>query len=409
MSRQLRIAAWMALLFSAHYAGQAVAQTPLSTAFTYQGQLKMNGVPLTGTAAFEFSLWDDAGTGDPPAGGNQIGPTLVYAGGAGHPPPIALTNGLFTVELDFGIAVFAEEARWLQIAVRTPARGVIIDPLPFTALSPRQPITPAPLALKTLGISPRQIAALEAQSAVAGLVNVSPIVTNCLQSDERIRCDENILINIALQDGVATSLELVTLVPPGAPREEAVQLVIEKRPLPVPSTIKAFTVNLTVTQGAPTYESSVSPADPIYASDHDPTYPLTFVYTARLIGDAHLTLETAPATVKWILTESRGSIAGHQISPYGAFAHDVNLTLSVANNGDYETVYIVSVSNCPPTVDPIPAQAQMLAAAEDSDFVFTLHNSVPFGDADACTVTLKAPHGKIYESTAIDFPPPTGN
>ena len=48
-------------------------ETPLGTAFTYQGQLKEGSAPFDGTADFEFTLWDDAGSGNPPTGGTQVG------------------------------------------------------------------------------------------------------------------------------------------------------------------------------------------------------------------------------------------------------------------------------------------------------------------------------------------------
>ena len=108
-------------------------ETPLTTAFTYQGQLKQGGVPFGGTADFQFSLWDAA------TGGAQIG-ALVPVNA------VHVANGLFAVNLDFGAAAFSGNARWLQLAVRSPAGGGA-----FTTLSPRQPLTAAPYALYALG------------------------------------------------------------------------------------------------------------------------------------------------------------------------------------------------------------------------------------------------------------------
>jgi hypothetical protein len=53
----------------------------------------------------------------------------------------AVSNGLFTVSLDFGAGVFAGADRWLEIGVRTNGGGA------FTMLTPRQALTPTPYAI----------------------------------------------------------------------------------------------------------------------------------------------------------------------------------------------------------------------------------------------------------------------
>ena len=52
-----------------------------------------------------------------------------------------VTNGLFTVTLDFGTAAFQGDARWLQIAVRPTGGGS------YTTLAPRQALTATPYAM----------------------------------------------------------------------------------------------------------------------------------------------------------------------------------------------------------------------------------------------------------------------
>jgi hypothetical protein len=112
--------------------GGAVAQTPVGSGFSYQGQLKDAGAPVNELADFKFGLWDAA------AGGTQIGSTLSLAG-------VDVWNGLFTVWLDFGTSAFAGDARWLEIEVRVPS-GIGS----YTLLSPRQEVGAVPYALYAL-------------------------------------------------------------------------------------------------------------------------------------------------------------------------------------------------------------------------------------------------------------------
>lgn len=97
------------------------------TAFTYQGQLAFGTGPANGTYDLTFSLWNAA------TGGSQAGSTITQTG-------LAITNGAFTVLLDFG-NVFDGTSYWLELGARTNGAAA------FTLLSPRQELTPTPYAI----------------------------------------------------------------------------------------------------------------------------------------------------------------------------------------------------------------------------------------------------------------------
>ena len=121
--------------FLTAFAGTAFVQAAqMGTAFTYQGQLKYGGVPVSETCNLTFALWNDPLDADP---SSQIGSTLTFDG----PDAVDVVNGLFTVDLDFGADAFTGYARWLEITVELVASGE------SGTLSPRQEMSPAPRAL----------------------------------------------------------------------------------------------------------------------------------------------------------------------------------------------------------------------------------------------------------------------
>jgi hypothetical protein len=111
----------------------AGVQENVGTSFTYQGQLTLNGSPMNGNCDMTFSLYDSLD------GSGQVGTTLTQA--------VTVNGGLFTASLDFGANAFTGQARWLAIAVRCPAGSG-----DYTTLTPRQQLTPAPVALSLPGL-----------------------------------------------------------------------------------------------------------------------------------------------------------------------------------------------------------------------------------------------------------------
>lgn len=108
-----------------------VAQT---TAFTYQGTLTDAGSPANGNYDLQFKLFDTSGVGT----GTQQGATITN-------PTVAVSNGVFTVTLDFGANVFTGAERYLEIGGRPAGSGSA-----YTLLTTRQPITSVPYAIRSL-------------------------------------------------------------------------------------------------------------------------------------------------------------------------------------------------------------------------------------------------------------------
>lgn len=129
-----------------------------STAFTFQGRLNDTNGPVNGAYDMRFTLYDQLG---------GAGPQFILA-------PVLVTNGLFTVYVDFGAGYFTGSDRTVEVAVRPwPPFGA------YTALSPRQPITPAPYAIFANGasnvtgrISVAQLPATVVTNGAAG-INIS--------------------------------------------------------------------------------------------------------------------------------------------------------------------------------------------------------------------------------------------
>ena len=145
-----------------------VAQSPaqVTTAFTYQGELEQAGSPASGEFDFEFTLFDAS------SGGLLVaGPVAVE--------DVFVDGGLFGTEVDFGMDVYGITDVWLEVRVREgDSTGG------FTTLSPRQKITPAPLALHaqnvemdavdTAQIAPQAVTGNEIADGSVGAGDIDP-------------------------------------------------------------------------------------------------------------------------------------------------------------------------------------------------------------------------------------------
>jgi hypothetical protein len=108
------------------------ATTALAEPFTFQGFLEDGGTPVNGNANLAFKLFNSE------TGNNQVG-TTITAGG--YP----VSDGVFSIGLNFAGVMFQDERRWLQVEVNG------------TPLGPRIEILPAPVAGSALALQGRRV------------------------------------------------------------------------------------------------------------------------------------------------------------------------------------------------------------------------------------------------------------
>jgi len=113
---------WGLILLSAAVVS---AQT---SAFSYQGRLTDGSSAANSPYDMEFALYDAV------SGGNQVGATLTQTS-------VNVSQGIFTVTLDFGADAFTGPKRYLEIRVKKTTDTV------YTTLTPRQFITSAPYSV----------------------------------------------------------------------------------------------------------------------------------------------------------------------------------------------------------------------------------------------------------------------
>lgn len=105
--------------------GKLAAQ---GTAFSYQGQLHDNGAPAEGSYDLRFTIYDLE------SGGSIVAGPITNSA-------VLVSNGFFTVTLDFGAGIFGGASRWLELGAATNGSEE------FETLNPLQAILPTPYAM----------------------------------------------------------------------------------------------------------------------------------------------------------------------------------------------------------------------------------------------------------------------
>ncbi len=157
------------------------------TAFTYQGRLNDGTAPASGSYDLTFALHGAV------SGPAQVGASLTNTA-------TLVSNGLFTVPLDFGNQ-FPGANRWLEIGVRTNGASA------FTTLAPRQALSPTPYAVYAPNAGAAASASSVAAAGITGTIQSANIAAGSISST---MLANGAVTTTALADGAVTAAKVAT-------------------------------------------------------------------------------------------------------------------------------------------------------------------------------------------------------
>jgi hypothetical protein len=140
-------------------------------------------VPASDLYEFQFQLFAA------PSGGSVLGTLSIE--------PWPVTNGVFTVPLDFGVSAFDGGPRYLQVWTKRSA-----GTNDFVMLTPRVPLTPAPYALLSGGVVDGAISGVQIADGSVTAGKLAPGVVSPAQ------LATNAVTTVALADGSVTTPKL---------------------------------------------------------------------------------------------------------------------------------------------------------------------------------------------------------
>lgn len=131
------------------------ADAEIGTAFSLQGRLANDAGPTSGPVDLRITPWDDA-----TAGASLEAPVVLGS--------VALEEGVFSVDVDFGPLPFLGQPVWLAVEVRGPGEA------DYTLLEPRQRLAPTPYALHARSVAVDSIDGFAIQDGAVGADHIAP-------------------------------------------------------------------------------------------------------------------------------------------------------------------------------------------------------------------------------------------
>jgi|GEM_PF-2688250 len=173
------------------------------TAFTYQGRLFSGANAANGTYNLTFSLYNLSS-----GGALQAGPVTTNG--------VVISNGLFTVWVDFGPGVFngsggaSYVTNWLQIGVESNGVGS------FTTLTPRQGVTPAPYSIFAEGANAAGLSGTIPSGVLSGVSGIGLTGVALLAGGNTFSGNQIIDDMLQISDGAGAGYHTDEVIGPGA-------------------------------------------------------------------------------------------------------------------------------------------------------------------------------------------------